>query len=108
MSAIKTTTKLADWLVEHKFLDEKDRDDAQAVTSAAGNAMFAEEKTLDAETLKQLTTPPEAEEAESVATTLTEIKNLFAVGDGAGVSRGLIQASASGIIAAREILKRIG
>lgn len=37
----------------------------------------------------------------------TEIINLFAVGDGAGVSRGLIQASASGVIAAREILKRI-
>ncbi len=38
----------------------------------------------------------------------TEIKNLFAIGDGAGVSRGLIQASASGVIAAREILKRRG
>ena len=38
----------------------------------------------------------------------TEVTNLFAVGDGAGVSRGLIQASASGIIAAREILKRTG
>lgn len=38
----------------------------------------------------------------------TEIQNLFAIGDGAGVSRGLIQASASGIIAAREILKRTG
>jgi len=37
----------------------------------------------------------------------TEIKNLFAIGDGAGVSRGLIQASASGIIAAREILRRV-
>lgn len=37
----------------------------------------------------------------------TEIENLFATGDGAGVSRGLIQSSASGIIAAREILKRI-
>jgi hypothetical protein len=36
----------------------------------------------------------------------TEIKNMFAAGDGAGVSRGLIQASASGVIAAREILKR--
>jgi uncharacterized FAD-dependent dehydrogenase len=36
----------------------------------------------------------------------TEIKNLFAVGDGAGVSRGLIQASVSGIISAREIAKR--
>jgi uncharacterized FAD-dependent dehydrogenase len=37
----------------------------------------------------------------------TEIENLFAIGDGAGVSRGLIQASASGIVAAREILKRL-
>ena len=36
----------------------------------------------------------------------TEVNNMFAVGDGAGVSRGLIQASASGVIAAREILKR--
>jgi uncharacterized FAD-dependent dehydrogenase len=34
----------------------------------------------------------------------TKVKNLYAVGDGAGVSRGLIQASASGVIAAREIL----
>jgi uncharacterized FAD-dependent dehydrogenase len=37
----------------------------------------------------------------------TEIKNLFAIGDGAGVSRGLIQASSSGVIAAREILRRL-
>ncbi len=37
----------------------------------------------------------------------TEVKNLFAVGDGAGVSRGLIQASASGVMAAREIAKRL-
>lgn len=37
----------------------------------------------------------------------TEVKNLFAIGDGAGVSRGLVQASVSGVIAAREILKRI-
>jgi len=36
----------------------------------------------------------------------TEVSNLFAIGDGAGISRGLIQASASGVIAAREILKR--
>jgi uncharacterized FAD-dependent dehydrogenase len=36
----------------------------------------------------------------------TEISNMFAVGDGAGVSRGLIQASASGAVAAREILRR--
>jgi len=37
----------------------------------------------------------------------TEIANLFAVGDGAGVSRGLIQASVSGTIAAREIKRRL-
>ena len=37
----------------------------------------------------------------------TEIKSIFAVGDGAGVSRGLIQASASGVVAAREILGRL-
>ncbi|MBI2868427.1 MAG: NAD(P)/FAD-dependent oxidoreductase [Chloroflexi bacterium] len=36
----------------------------------------------------------------------TEVTNLFAVGDGAGISRGLVQASASGVIAAREVLKR--
>jgi uncharacterized FAD-dependent dehydrogenase len=36
----------------------------------------------------------------------TKIHNLFTIGDGAGVTRGLVQASASGIIAAREILKR--
>lgn len=36
----------------------------------------------------------------------TEVENLFAVGDGAGVSRGLIQASVSGVVAAREILRR--
>jgi uncharacterized FAD-dependent dehydrogenase len=38
----------------------------------------------------------------------TEVRNMFAAGDGAGVSRGLVQASASGIVAAREILKRSG
>jgi uncharacterized FAD-dependent dehydrogenase len=37
----------------------------------------------------------------------SEVGNLFAVGDGAGISRGLIQASASGVVAAREILKRV-
>jgi len=36
----------------------------------------------------------------------TGVSNLFAIGDGAGISRGLIQASASGVVAAREILKR--
>jgi len=38
----------------------------------------------------------------------TEVGNMFAVGDGAGVSRGLVQASASGVVAAREILERLG
>jgi uncharacterized FAD-dependent dehydrogenase len=37
----------------------------------------------------------------------TEIGNMFAAGDGAGVSRGLVQASACGILIAREILKRL-
>ncbi len=37
----------------------------------------------------------------------TGIKNLFAVGDGAGITRGLIQASATGILAAREIVSRL-
>jgi len=36
----------------------------------------------------------------------TEIKNLYAVGDGAGVTRGLIQASISGVVAAREVMNR--
>lgn len=36
----------------------------------------------------------------------TKHRNLFAIGDGAGVTRGLSQAGASGILSAREILKR--
>jgi uncharacterized FAD-dependent dehydrogenase len=36
----------------------------------------------------------------------TEIGNLYAIGDGAGVTRGLIQASISGVVAAREIMRR--
>jgi len=36
----------------------------------------------------------------------TKVTNLFAAGDGAGITRGLIQASTSGIIVADEILKR--
>jgi uncharacterized protein len=36
----------------------------------------------------------------------TEVKNLFAIGDGAGVSRGLVQASISGVVAGREIATR--
>ena len=37
----------------------------------------------------------------------TEIGNMFAAGDGAGVSRGLIQASACGVVVAREIVRRL-
>lgn len=36
----------------------------------------------------------------------TPIKNLFTIGDGAGLTRGLVQASISGVIAARQIVKR--
>jgi uncharacterized FAD-dependent dehydrogenase len=35
----------------------------------------------------------------------TEVKGLYACGDGAGVTRGLVQASASGVIAAQAILR---
>lgn len=38
----------------------------------------------------------------------TKYENFFAIGDGAGVTRGLSQAGASGILVAREILKRLG
>ncbi|MFH1646634.1 MAG: FAD-dependent oxidoreductase [Chloroflexota bacterium] len=38
----------------------------------------------------------------------TEVRNMFAVGDGTGVSRGLVQASASGLVAAVEIMRRAG
>jgi len=38
----------------------------------------------------------------------TGIKNLFAVGDGAGITRGLVQSSATGMLAARAILDRLG
>ena len=36
----------------------------------------------------------------------TRIRNLFTIGDGAGVTRSLVQASVSGVIVAREIMKR--
>ena len=36
----------------------------------------------------------------------TKIQNMFTIGDGAGVTRGLIQSSASGVVVAKEILKR--
>jgi len=36
----------------------------------------------------------------------TKVKNLFTIGDGAGITRGLVQASASGIVTARQIMRR--
>lgn len=38
----------------------------------------------------------------------TKVENLFAAGDGAGVTRGLAQASASGVVVARAILDKMG
>ena len=38
----------------------------------------------------------------------TPVQNLFASGDGAGVTRGLAQASAAGVLVAREIARRMG
>jgi len=35
----------------------------------------------------------------------TEVRGLYACGDGAGITRGLVQASASGLVAARAILR---
>ncbi len=37
----------------------------------------------------------------------THIQNLFAIGDGAGITRGLLQSSASGILAARAVARRL-
>lgn len=37
----------------------------------------------------------------------TKLTNMFAIGDGAGITRGLSQASASGVLAARTIINRI-
>ncbi|MEW6019300.1 MAG: FAD-dependent protein, partial [Pseudomonadota bacterium] len=37
----------------------------------------------------------------------TKVANLYAVGDGAGVTRGLIQASASGVVAARAAIEKV-
>ena len=38
----------------------------------------------------------------------TALPNFFAAGDGAGIARGLAQAGASGVRAARAILRRLG
>ncbi|MGA1842694.1 MAG: NAD(P)/FAD-dependent oxidoreductase [bacterium] len=37
----------------------------------------------------------------------TKIRSLYTIGDGAGISRGLIQASTSGIVAARDIIGKL-
>ena len=37
----------------------------------------------------------------------TELPNMFAAGDGAGITRGLSQAGASGVLAARSVLRRL-
>ena len=37
----------------------------------------------------------------------TKLRNVFATGDGAGVTRGLSQAGASGVYVARQILARM-
>jgi uncharacterized FAD-dependent dehydrogenase len=36
----------------------------------------------------------------------SRVRNLFTIGDGAGITRGLVQASASGVMVAREIARR--
>ncbi|MFH0904742.1 MAG: NAD(P)/FAD-dependent oxidoreductase [Methanobacteriota archaeon] len=38
----------------------------------------------------------------------SSVKNLFAAGDGAGLSRDIVNAAATGVIAARGILKKVG
>lgn len=37
----------------------------------------------------------------------TDVENVYAIGDGAGITRGLMQSSISGVIAAQDILKTI-
>ncbi|TLM78952.1 MAG: FAD-binding protein [Actinobacteria bacterium] len=39
---------------------------------------------------------------------MTKVEGLYAIGDGAGVTRGLVQSSASGLVAARAAAKRLG
>ncbi len=38
----------------------------------------------------------------------TQVENLYAAGDGAGITRGLMQASVSGLLVARDILRKEG
>ena len=37
----------------------------------------------------------------------TAVNNFFAIGDGAGITRGLMQASVTGVVVAREIAGRL-
>jgi len=37
----------------------------------------------------------------------TSVKNLYLGGDGAGITRGLMQASVNGVVIARELLKQL-
>jgi len=37
----------------------------------------------------------------------TKFSNFFAIGDGAGITRGLMQASVTGVVVAREIANRL-
>ena len=38
---------------------------------------------------------------------MTDIKGLYAIGDGAGITRGLMQASATGVSVARDIAAKL-
>ena len=38
----------------------------------------------------------------------TPVEGLWAIGDGAGVTRGLVQSGASGVVAARSVARRLG
>ncbi|MCG8499208.1 MAG: FAD-dependent oxidoreductase [Firmicutes bacterium] len=38
----------------------------------------------------------------------TQVQNLYAIGDGAGITRGLMQASLTGIVVARDIVSKVG
>ncbi|MBW2148160.1 MAG: FAD-dependent oxidoreductase [Deltaproteobacteria bacterium] len=37
----------------------------------------------------------------------SEVENLFIIGDGAGITRGLLQASASGLVAGKAVIERL-
>jgi uncharacterized FAD-dependent dehydrogenase len=37
----------------------------------------------------------------------TPVRNLYAIGDGAGITRGLMQASVTGVVVARDIASKM-